>query len=200
MITGTTRKEIAAATALRQTTAHRSCSSSLRVMDSFFLSRRIVMFFSRSSRSCWCRKVSTFCSSGRFFFVCNSRSNRDVRRSNSFSHSSCRRGKLFNALNLNERNRPESRLYDIQTISSYLTVNTLRLHYKQKRSMQFRAMTAADSKNHMNDMRNAEFFTLNHQVVHRHNCALKGCITNCATVHQTIALIKGFPQSLLITF
>jgi len=113
MITWKTRMEIVVATVLRRTTAHRSCSSSLRVMDSFFLSRRIVMFFSRSSRSCWCRKVSTFCSSGRFFFVCSSRSKRDVRRSSSFSHSSCGRGKLFNTLNANERNGPQIDRYSI---------------------------------------------------------------------------------------
>ena len=131
MITWKTRMEIVVATVLR-TIAHRSCSSSLRVMDSFFLSRRIVMFFSRSSRSCWCRNVSTFCSSGRFFFVCSSRSNRDVRRSSSFSHSSCGTDKLFSTLNLNERNGPEIHLYNTETISCCLTVNTLRLHYKHQ--------------------------------------------------------------------
>ena len=132
MFTWKTRKDIVVATALRRTTAYRSCSSSLRVMDSFFLSRRIVMFFSRSSLSCWCRKVSTFCSSGRFFFVCNSRSKRDVRRSSSFSHSSCGNGKLFNPSNLNERNGPEIHLYNIETFSCCFTVNTLRLHYKDQ--------------------------------------------------------------------
>lgn len=68
---------------------YRSCSRSFRVSDSFFLSRRTVRFFSRSSRSFCSLSVSTFCSSGFFRLLASSRSNRDVNFSSSFSHSSC---------------------------------------------------------------------------------------------------------------
>lgn len=74
------------------TGAHLSCSRSFFVRLSFFLSLLKVIFFSRSSLSCWSRRVRTFVSSERRLFATISRSNLDVSRSSSFSHSSYKRG------------------------------------------------------------------------------------------------------------